>query len=142
MVLRRIRAFFRRSRLDDELAEEIRLHIELRQNALIADGMAPDEAERQARRQFGNVTVIRERARDEWIRPSIAALFQDLRFAARLMTRNPGLSSIVVLTVALGAGVNAALFLALNNMLLRSPDLSAVDSLVWLDDGRPLLGPT
>ena len=142
MVFERMRAFFRRNRLDDELAEEIRLHIELRRGALIADGMAADEAEREARRQFGNVTAIRERAREEWIRPWIASIVQDVRFATRLMTRNPGLSAIVVLTVAVGAGVNAALFFALNNMLLRSPDLTDPDTLVWLDDGRPLLGPT
>ncbi len=123
MVFERMRAFFRRNRLDDELAEEIRLHIELRRDALVADGMAADDAEREARRQFGNVTAIRERAREEWIRPWIASIVQDVRFATRLMTRSPGLSAVVVLTVAVGAGVNAALFFALNNMLLRSPEL-------------------
>ena len=82
MVFERMRAFFRRNRLDDELAEEIRLHIELRRDALVADGMAADEAEREARRQFGNVTAIRERARDEWIRPWIASIVQDLRYAS------------------------------------------------------------
>ena len=55
--LRRLLAFFRRDRLDDELAEEIRLHLELRRRALIDDGMAPATPNGEARRQFGNVTV-------------------------------------------------------------------------------------
>jgi hypothetical protein len=64
--LRRLLAYFRRNRLDDDLAEEIRLHLELRRQSLIDDGVAPAEADRAARRQFGNVTLIRERARDQW----------------------------------------------------------------------------
>ena len=59
-LVRRISAWFRRNRLDDDVAEEIRLHIELRRQALIADGMTPADADREARRQFGNATVIRE----------------------------------------------------------------------------------
>ena len=55
-VLRRLVAFFRRNRLDDDLVEEIRLHLELRKQALIAAGMAPADADHEARRQFGNVT--------------------------------------------------------------------------------------
>ena len=141
-ALRRLLSFFRRNRLDDELQEEIALHLELRQRALMADGLPREEAERAARRQFGNVTAIRERARDQWGSPAAAAFLQDVTFGARLMTRSPGLSAVVMLTIALGAGVNAALFLMLNNLLLRTPDLPASHALVWLDDGRPLVGPT
>ncbi len=141
-VLRRMLAFFRRDRLDDELSEEIGLHLELRQRALMDEGLPADEAERQARRQFGNVTAIRERTRDQWGSPAATAFVQDVMFGARLMTRNPGLSVVVVLTIALGAGVNAALFLLLNNLLLRTPDLPGADRLVWLDEGRPLIGPS
>ena len=57
-LFRRAHAWFRRNRLDDDLAEEIRLHLELRRQALIDDGMTAVEADREARRQFGNVTVI------------------------------------------------------------------------------------
>jgi putative ABC transport system permease protein len=141
-LLRRVSAWFRRHRLDHDVAEEIQLHLELRRQALIDDGMAPAEADREARRQFGNVTVIRERTRAEWVSPAAAALVQDVRFGARVLTHNPGLSLVVVLTIALGAGVNAALFLLLNNMLLRTPDIPGADRVVWLDDGKPLLGPT
>src|SRR5688500_1707709 len=118
-AVRRLLSFFRRDRLDDELRDEIDLHLELRQRALMDDGLSAAEAEQQARRQFGNVTTIRERTRDQWGSPAASAFFQDVMFGARLMTRNPGLSVVVVLTIALGAGVNAALFLLLNNLLLR-----------------------
>jgi predicted permease len=59
-----------------------------------------------------------------------------------MMVRNRGLSTVILLAITLGAGVNGALFLLLSNMLLRTPDLPHAESLVWLDDGRPLLGPT
>ena len=63
-ALRRLRAFFRRDRLDDDLAEEIRLRLELRTQSLVDDGMAPEQAAREARRPFGNVTSLRERVHD------------------------------------------------------------------------------
>ena len=141
-ALRRLLSFFRRNRLDDELQEEIALHLELRQRALMADGLPREEAERAARRQFGNVTAIRERARDQWGSPAAAAFLQDVTFGARLMTRSPGLSAVVILTIALGAGVNAALFMLLNNLLLRTPDLPQSEGLVWLDEGKPMAGPS
>ena len=58
-LFRRVFAWFRRNRLDDDVAEEIRLHIELRRQPLINDGMTPADADREAHRQFGNVAVIR-----------------------------------------------------------------------------------
>ena len=58
------------------------------------------------------------------------------------MTRRPGLSAVIILTVAFGAGVNAALFLGLNNFVLRPPALPDADALVWLDDGKALQGQT
>ena len=140
-ALRRLLSYVHRDRLDDQLAEEIQLHLELRRQALIDDGVSPADAEREARRQFGNVAAIRERMRDQWGSPAVDAFLRDLRFAVRMMSRTPGVSAVVVLTIALGAGVNAAVFLPLNNMLLRTPDIPAADRVVWVDDGRPLLGP-
>ena len=77
--VRRLLSFFRRGRLDDELAEEIRLHLELRQRALMDGGMPPADAEREARRQFGNVMSIRERTRDQWSGVALAAFVQPTR---------------------------------------------------------------
>ena len=140
-LIRRLRAFLRRDRLDDELAEEIRTHIELRGRALIEQGWPPREAAAEARRQFGNVTAVREQSRDHWGSALLTAFGQDVRFGLRMITRAPALSAIVVLIITLGAGINSAIFVFATS-LLRAPDLPHADTLVWLDDGRPLLGPT
>jgi len=98
--VRRVIAFFRRNRLDTELADEIRQHLELRRATLVDSGLSPADADREARRQFGNVTAIRERSRDEWGSATAVAVLQDLRFGVGLILRNPGLSTVVVLTIA------------------------------------------
>ncbi len=95
---RRAVAWLTRNRLDDQLAEEISDHLERRRQQLIAAGMEPDDAAREARRSFGNITAIRERSRDQWGSAALSAFVQDVRFGARMMTRNPGLCAVVVLT--------------------------------------------
>lgn len=140
--IRRLLSFFRRERLDHELSEEIRVHLDLRRRALIEDGMAPADAEREARRQFGNVMAIRERSRDHWGSVTVTAFLQDVRFGARTLARRPGLCLVVVLTIAFGAGLNGAVFMQLNDTFLRPPDLADAETLVWLDDGGPRMGGT
>src|SRR5262245_7611556 len=141
-LLRRAVSYFRRDRLDDELAEEIRLHLELRRQALVDSGMPPAEADREARRQFGNVTAIREQSRDHWGSIAVTAFFQDVKFGARMLARSPGLCAVIVLTIAFGAGLNGAVFLQFNDVFLRPPDLTDAERLVWLDDGDPRMGGT
>ena len=141
-LFHRIYSYVRRDRLDEELAEEIRLHLDLRRRALMGSGMSPAEAEREARRQFGNVTAIRERSRDHWGSVAMTAFLQDVRFGTRVLARSPGLCAVVVLTIAFGAGLNSAVFLQFQNAFLRPPDLSNADRLVWLDDGDPRTGGT
>jgi predicted permease len=137
---RRAVARLSRNRLDDEMAEEIRDHLERRRQQLIADGMEPAAAAIEARRGFGNVTRLREDLREGWGFPRFESLAQDVRFGARMMTRNPGLCVVVVLTIAFGAGLNGAVFLQLNDLFLRPPDLPNAETLVWLDDGGPRMG--
>ena len=106
--------------------------------ALIEQGWPAREAAAKARRQFGNVTAVREQSRDHWGSAFFTALGQDVRFGLRMITRAPALSAIVVLIITLGAGINSAIFAFATN-LLRAPDVPHANSLVWLDDGRPLL---
>src|SRR5690349_21219444 len=89
MWARRLRLLPRRDRFDDELRDEIRLHIELRRQALIDGGMDPRQADGEAQRIFGNVTAIREEARDMWGFPTVDMLVQDVRYGTRLLRRSP-----------------------------------------------------
>src|SRR5688572_10745035 len=113
-ILRRLVALLRRRRIDADLSEEIDMHLELRRRALVESGMAPDAAAHEARRQFGNVTAVRERTRDELGGVALESLLLDLRFGLRQLRASPWLSAAVILTIALGAGINSALFLFAN----------------------------
>ena len=118
--IRRVKSFVSGHRLDEELAEEMRQHIELRRQALIDEGLDPREAAHEARRSFGNPAVLRERARDERGFVAFASFVQDLRFGGRLMMRNPAHSAAIVLTssiVIIG--------------LRRSGHVSTVPSQIW-----------
>jgi predicted permease len=139
---RRVLARLRRNRLDDELREEIQQHLALRRQSLIDSGMDPEAADREARRGFGNQTVIRERAREFWTIPTLSSLAQDLRYAIRVARRSPGYAAAVIGTIALGTALNGAAFILINAFMLRPPQVADIDRVVRLDDGRPGLGPT
>lgn len=118
-LVRRLRARFRRDRLDDQLAEEIRLHLELRTQALVNEGVSPVDAAREAHRAFGNTAAIREQARDLWGLGWADAWLQDVRYAARQLWRTPVFSSVAVLSLAIGIGAAAAVFTVADAVLFR-----------------------
>jgi hypothetical protein len=115
-MVRRLRAWLPRGRLDDELAEEMRLHVEMRRDALVAGGMDPREAAWEAQRRFGNLTAIREETRDMWGFPTIDTLMQDLRFGARMLRRTPVFSATAILSLAIGIGASTAVFSLANEV--------------------------
>jgi predicted permease len=115
--------WFRRDRLDAELAEELRFHQAQLERDEQAAGTPADEATRVARRRLGNTTRIRERARDRWSIAWLDHLRQDVAYAMRALRRSPGFSLAVVLTLGLGIGANAAIFSAIDRLLLRAPPL-------------------
>jgi predicted permease len=139
-LLSHVTSSFRRRRLDAELADEMRQHIELRRQALIDEGMDPAAASLEARRRFGNPAVLQEQARDEWGLPSLTSFLQDVRFGGRLIARHPGHALAIILTIALGAGLNGALSLVVNALFLRPPVLVDSEEVVRVDDGRPGIG--
>ncbi len=109
-----------------EAVEEIREHIHRRTEQLVARGWSPAEARAEAERRFGSVPEARRAARRSaarrGLRDRLAAVGADLRFAARGLAREPGLTAVVVVVIALGVGANAAMFGILDRLLLRGPE--------------------
>src|SRR5262247_798624 len=108
-----------RRRADRELEEEIRTHLELETQEKIEEGLSPEEARAAARRRFGNQTLLSEVSREVWGFRSIERLIQDLRFGIRMFLKSPGLTAVLILTIALGIGFNSALFSVVNTLLLN-----------------------
>jgi predicted permease len=128
-LARRLSALIRRNRLDAELEDEIDLHIALRRQALVDDGMDPREAAYEARRMFGNVTVKREESREMWGFPSLDTIVQDLRYGLRLLGRSPVFTVISVLSLAIGIGSTAAVFSLADALVLQKLPVKAPDEL-------------
>jgi predicted permease len=100
----------RRRRIYDDLAEEIRAHIEERTDELVARGMSRDDARLAARRAFGNVTRIEERGRETWEWPTLESFLMDVRYAIRRAAGAPAVSAIIILTLAVGIAATATVF--------------------------------
>src|SRR5439155_13531274 len=104
---------------DEELNEELRAHLELEIEERMQDGLSRDDAEASARRAFGNVTLVKELTREMWGWRSLERFTQDVRYAVRLLRRNPGFTAAVALSIALGVGAESAVFSVANAVLLR-----------------------
>ncbi|HEX4683065.1 MAG TPA: ABC transporter permease, partial [Gemmatimonadaceae bacterium] len=107
-----------RRRIHDDLAEEIRAHIDEKTEALVRSGMPPADARHAARRAFGNVTNIQERGRDVWQWPTAESVLMDVRYAVRQMRRTPALSAIIIATLAIGIAATATVFSWTRSVLL------------------------
>ena len=116
---RRLTCSLRRRQLERDLAEELETHRSLRQARLEASGMPRDEAADASRRALGNVQLALEDVHDIWAWRGLEELGRDLRHAVRLLRRSPGVTSVAVLSLALGIGVNSAMFTVVESVLLR-----------------------
>jgi predicted permease len=117
--MNRLRQFFTRKKLYEELDEEVTAHVEQRVEELAAEGMTRDQSLAKARKEFGNVTTVKQKAREAWGWKRIEDLFVDLRFGLRMLKKNPVLAAAAVLTLALGIGANTAIFTLLYGLVLR-----------------------
>jgi putative ABC transport system permease protein len=132
-----IRRFMHRKRKDEELAEEIESHLGHQQDVNEARGLGQEEAIRQARLKFGNPRVVRERVWQYRSFPWVEDFWRDLRFAARSLAKTPGFTVIAILVIAVGIGVNTAVFSVINTVLLKPLTYPAPQSLLQLMNTSP-----
>ncbi|MGB8481306.1 MAG: ABC transporter permease [Acidobacteriaceae bacterium] len=115
-----LRQVFSRRRRCEELSESIREHIDEKIADLMDRGLPREEAIYVARREFGNATLVEERSREVWQLPVIENLSRNLRYASRVLFKNPGYTVTILLTLALGIGANTAIF-TVNYATLLAP---------------------
>ncbi|MGH9826261.1 MAG: ABC transporter permease, partial [Blastocatellia bacterium] len=133
----RFRSILFRSRVEDELDDEIRFYVERQIAENLADGMDLKKARHTALRQFGGVLKIKEECRDMRRVNYIENLIQDLRYGLRILAKNPGFTAVAVITLALGIGANTAIFSLVDGILLKSLPYPEPDRLVSLTEYYP-----
>ena len=128
-----IKQLFSRRRLYGDLSAEIEQHLAEKVDELVASGMSREEATFAARREFGNVLQIEERSREVWQWPALENFLMDIRYGLRQLRKSPGFTTVVVLMLALGIGVNTAIFSLVDQLLLWSVPAREPNRLVKIE---------
>lgn len=118
----------------NELREEITSHLQMAARDRAARGETREQASTAAQRELGNAGVIQDVTRDQWAWTWLENLWQDLRFGARTLLKNPGLTLVIVLSLAIGIGANTAIFSVTSALLLKPLPYPHADrlALLWL----------
>lgn len=142
VVVAQLRSLVFRNRRQDELDEELRLHLDQEIAQYVARGLSPTEARRSALRTFGGVEKIKDECRDAWGLRLVDELRRDIRYASRRLARDWRFTLLAVLILALGIGANTAMFSVINSLLGPALAVPESDRLVDLyqndsETGRP-----
>jgi len=133
--LSRLANAFRSGRMDRELDEELRFHMESRKEEMVRQGVSAQEAERTVRRRMGNSLATRERSRDIRLMPWMESLWRDLRFGVRVLAKDRVVTAAAVVSLALAIGACTAAFALIDAMILRPLPVPQPGRLFFLTSG-------
>lgn len=134
---RRIVGFVRPGAGEQDFADELQSHIDLQIDDNLRAGMSPEEARRRALARMGSAAVVREAHRDRRGLPGLEAVLQDVRYALRGLTRNRGFAAASIATLAIGIGVNSAIFSVVYGVLFAPLPYANPDQLITIWTSHP-----
>ncbi len=139
-VVGSLRSLFSRRRMESDLDEELRFHVEAETEKNLRRGMTPEDARTDSLRKFGGVEKFKEECRDASRAVLLENVLQDARYGLRSLRKNPGYAAAAILTLALGIGANTAIFSVVHGVLLQSLPYGGGDRLVRIRVDAPGAG--
>jgi predicted permease len=136
----RFRSIFRKARVEQELTDELRFHLEKLIEENLDHGSNREEARYAALRELGGLEQIKEECREARRVNYLESFFQDVRYGLRVLVKNPGFTTVAVLTLAIGIGANTAVFSVVDGVLLRRLPFPESERIMTLWNTYPKLG--